>query len=668
MYDNEPYLTCGRGTVPLSTTQYTAIDQGSSTPRFMRLTTYNLPATDDLASLSHLPMGLLLQPFATPLTEQGEEPVYTVDFSQSAPPRCKRCRGYINPWCMFIEAGQKFVCNLCGTATEGEQRKISARGLALYSRPGESVTEQVPLRCSETVPPEYFSHLDVNGRRLDLEQRPELLKGSIDFIVPKDYWVQDSPPPTSSSSLTIPRPPQPLNYIFAIDVSCDTSHRRGAQGQQPQLHPHPMLKEITRTLKEVIFGTEDEQQADEQGEKENKGSEEQQKPRRKGGLPPGAKIAIVTFDKVVHFYNLKVGGRAPSVSQSRDKLASAATDMRYHITKAGLDKAQMLVVGDIDDMFVPLNEGFLVDPYESKSLIENLLDSLYDLFASTTTAEAAIGGPLKASLLALKNLGGQLNIFQTRLPTVGPGMLKHRDETKLQGTDKEKTLFVPQDPFYRNTAEEAVEAGVGINLFLFPSQFIDVASLGVLAGLTGGDVYFHPRFDPVRDGLKLQSQIRRTLTRETGYSVTMRVRCSDGLRVADHFGNFFQRNVTDLEFGTIDADKAVAALIKHEGKLDDKRDAYFQCAVLYTSATGERRVRLHNLAVPVTQVMANVFRFADIDATMAYCTKECEFRRQPCMVTTGRGTFADLFRFNPCAAPPSRHRQDDQQTATRSQG
>ena len=83
--------------------------------------------------------------------------------------------------------------------------------------------------------------------------------------------------------------------------------------------------------------------------------------------------------------------------------------------------------------------------------------------------------------------------------------------------------------------------------------------------------------------------------------------------------------MTDLEFGTLDADKAVAALIKHDGKLDDKRDAYFQCAVLYTSATGERRVRLHNIAVPVTQVMANVFRYADMDTTITYCAKEGKY-------------------------------------------
>lgn len=97
---------------------------------------------------------------------------------------------------------------------------------------------------------------------------------------------------------------------------------------------------------------------------------------------------------------------------------------------------------------------------------------------------------------------------------------------------------------------------------------------------------------------------------------------SAGLRISDHFGNFFQRNVTDLEFGTLDADKAIAARIKHEAKLDEKTDAYFQCAALYTSASGERRVRVHNLAVPVSSVISNVFRAADLDTTIAHITKD----------------------------------------------
>ena len=228
-------------------------------------------------------------------------------------------------------------------------------------------------------------------------------------------------------------------------------------------------------------------------------------------------------------------------------------------------------------------------------------------------------------MLRQKRFGGQVNIFQSCLPTIGPGALKSREDQKLYGTDKEKTLFTAQDPVYRQLGEDCADNGVGVNLFLFPSQYIDVASIGVLSGLTGGEIFFHPRFDPTREGHKLTSEVHGVISRESGYSVTMRIRCSEGLRISDHFGNFFQRNVTDLEFGTLDADKAVAALIKHEGKLDEKLPAYFQCAVLYTSADGQRRVRCHNLAVSVSSKLGDVFKTADMDATITLASKEGAF-------------------------------------------
>lgn len=208
------------------------------------------------------------------------------------------------------------------------------------------------------------------------------------------------------------------------------------------------------------------------------------------------------------------------------------------------------------------------------------------------------------------------------MPAVGPGALRVRDEAKLYGTDKERTLFAAQDPFYRQIGEECADAGIGVNLFMFPSQYIDVASIGVLSGLTGGELFFHPRFSPTREGRKLRSEIEGVVSRETAYSVTMRLRCSNNLRVTDHFGNFFQRNTTDLEFGTLDADKAIAAIVKHEGRLSENQDAFFQCAVLYTSSTGQRRVRCHNLALGVSNKLGDVFRVADMGTTISLVAKE----------------------------------------------
>jgi protein transport protein SEC24 len=86
----------------------------------MRMTTYTLPHSDDLAYASCIPLGLIVQPFAEP--QPGEQPVPLADCSEFGPPRCSHCRGYINPWCRFQDGGQKFVCNLCGGVTDGAWR------------------------------------------------------------------------------------------------------------------------------------------------------------------------------------------------------------------------------------------------------------------------------------------------------------------------------------------------------------------------------------------------------------------------------------------------------------------------------------------------------------------------------------------------------------------
>jgi protein transport protein SEC24 len=90
-----------------------------------------------------------------------------------------------------------------------------------------------------------------------------------------------------------------------------------------------------------------------------------------------------------------------------------------------------------------------------------------------------------------------------------------------------------------------------------------------------------------------------------------------GLTVHDQFGNFTMKNSTDIELAGIDEDKSIAFVIKHDDKLDPKLEASFQCAMLYTTATGERRVRVINLSLPVTDNIANVFRNAQMDVTVS---------------------------------------------------
>lgn len=55
-----------------------------------------------------------------------------------------------------------------------------------------------------SVPVEYFCPLDANGKRKDVDERPELCQGSVEFVAPTEYMV---------------RPPMPPVYFFLIDVS-----------------------------------------------------------------------------------------------------------------------------------------------------------------------------------------------------------------------------------------------------------------------------------------------------------------------------------------------------------------------------------------------------------------------------------------------------------------
>lgn len=56
--------------------------------------------------------------------------------------------------------------------------------------------------CS--VPGDYFANLDATGNRIDMDQRPELTHGSVEFVAPTEYMV---------------RAPMPPLYFFLIDVS-----------------------------------------------------------------------------------------------------------------------------------------------------------------------------------------------------------------------------------------------------------------------------------------------------------------------------------------------------------------------------------------------------------------------------------------------------------------
>ncbi len=379
-YLEHVYPTMEQRFPPPAAVPFVAFDQGNASPKFARLTLNNIPASHEALSSTGLPLGLVLQPLA-PLQE-GEQAIPVLDFGEAGPPRCRRCRTYINPFMAFRSGGNKLVCNMCTFPND-----VSA---------------------------EYFAPTDPSGIRVDRMQRPELNLGTVEFLVPKEYWNKE---------------PVGLRWLFLIDVSAEAVNRGFLDG-------------FCEGIINALYGAPESPDDDGQDDGATQTS-----------LPAGSKVGIVTFDKEIHFYNLS----------------------------SNLDQAQMMVMPDTEDPFVPLSEGLFVDPVESKAVITSLLTQLPHMFSQIKNPEPALLSTLNSAIAALADNGGKIVCSISALPTWGQGRLHLRDDGKVQDSDAEKKLFSTEHAGWRKSATKMVECGIGVDFFMAaPSGgYLDIATIGI---------------------------------------------------------------------------------------------------------------------------------------------------------------------------------------------
>ena len=129
------------------------IDESKQCSReFIRMSVNAVPKTRSQAQHLKFPLGCVVNPLSG-----DPENVPVVNFGSSGVIRCKKCRTYINPFVTFVDGGSRWKCNVCSFLVE--------------------------------TPNAYFAPLDAEGKRQDLQNRPELLKGEVEIIAPAEYMV-----------------------------------------------------------------------------------------------------------------------------------------------------------------------------------------------------------------------------------------------------------------------------------------------------------------------------------------------------------------------------------------------------------------------------------------------------------------------------------------------
>lgn len=136
---------------------------------YFRSTLNVIPTNGLLLKKSKLPLALVVRPYNT-LHDETENVPATKDTIIS---RCRRCRGYINPFITLTEGGKRWRCNFCNL-----QNDI----------------------------PTAFDYDELTQRPANRYDRVELNHLVTEFVAPKEYMA---------------RTPQPIVYTFVIDVSAD---------------------------------------------------------------------------------------------------------------------------------------------------------------------------------------------------------------------------------------------------------------------------------------------------------------------------------------------------------------------------------------------------------------------------------------------------------------
>ncbi|KAI9791483.1 MAG: COPII subunit [Peltula sp. TS41687] len=465
-------------------------------PKYIRSTLNAVPTTNSLLKRSRLPFALVVQPYTS--LHDAEDPIPLI--TDQVISRCRRCRSYINPYVGFADGGHRWKCNFCGLINDI---------------------------------PNAFDWDPATQKQVERWQRAELNHAVVEFVAPQEYMV---------------RPPQPLLYMFILDVS----YAAVTSG---------LLATSARTILESLD--------------------------RIPNADRRTRIGFIAMDSNLHYFSIPQDG--PESGET-----------------------SMLVVGDLDDPFLPTPEDLVVTLSACRENIEEFLGKLQEMFQNTQNGGSCLGPALRAAHKLIATIGGKVTVLTASLPNMGIGKLEMREEKKLLGTGKENGLLQTANSFYRSFAVDCSKSQISIDMFLFSSQYQDVASLCNLPRYTGGQTYFYPGWNAARseDAIKFASEFSAYLSAEIGLEAVLRIRATTGLRMSTFYGNFFNRSSDLCAFPAMPRDQSYVVEVAIDESLTVGH-VCFQAAVLHTSCNGERRIRVMTLALPTTQTLADVYASAD---------------------------------------------------------
>jgi len=260
--------------------------------------------------------------------------------------------------------------------------------------------------------------------------------------------------------------------------------------------------------------------------------------------------------------------------------------------------------------------------------------------------ELACGGVAVGFLAdALRNSGGRGTMITSRRPNFGAGSIPYRDQeivrgkvqgaystsTPLQFQAKLKAEEQAASEYYKKIGADCLQSCAVIDVLFHTSPavqppFLDLATLGEVCRRSCGQLHWVNCHE-------WQENMHQALSRHIqSFAVTdavFKLRCSTGIQIKSYYigsGNVVEGTLgsAEVELPSVSSSSTIAVELDHRvgGLPKNKKFAFLQSALLYTTRGGQRRVRVSTLAIRTTSSVSEVFKSADCAATLTLLMRE----------------------------------------------
>ena len=396
----------------------------------------------------------------------------------------------------------------------------------------------------------------------------ELNNGSYEFLLNKTFWKNE-------------QPPNRLNFYFLIDISYKSIESGFAQCA---------LESIKNCILNNYFYNYD--------------------------IFP-IKIALITYDTTIHFYSINKNSNQFTLlynNEEKDLFIPTSRDNLLVDLSENKDKLIQIIEAIQNNIFNQLSQN------DSKKIIEKNATKIFDAIKSVNLLGGFLGGKILVfSGSDIKNL---------------PMMNDTKDEDDIE-REKEVGYNINLERGGRQLGKLGIDLtynNFSINVFQTSNDFCKLLTINQLCDNSNGKIYFYKNFNSNLHYNTLFNQIKRVLTNETQLQGSLKLRLSNGFYIKEYITSVLLYNRRFFVFPTHDCDQKYTVELsiyseeeKIERKINEKIDnfIYMQSCLLYSCGDGTRRMRVHNLCLPLSSNNLEIYDSIDNEFLVTFWAQKC---------------------------------------------